>query len=412
MPKPAILLLMLAISSRCHAQRIHYIYIKDIPSIVDYTADFKSVSDRVNAKYTHLKNKHIDGTLLQAQYLALVKDAKTNLEYGAILLRYFANLKNSHANVIFKKYYKHCSAILLENRVFIAYLGDSIFIKNGIREKDEILKINDIPVLTYIQDEAKYISASTDLHRTYLTVSGLFSSYVEERRTYTIKTSAGEKEISVFFDDPPAQQASKVSGPAPANIETKVLNDSVAYLSILSMTGTVLDEFIKAFDTLSKKQVLIIDIRRNQGGNSANSEKIAEYLISKKQKACVSNRWLKPKDNHFKGKLFMLIGPYTVSAAESFVLDVSEDGTVTLVGMPTAGDTGNHPCFYNSSLGYSYWFPSRKNAQVSPHGFPMEGNSIQPHHIVSKTITDYFDNKDPVLDYILQLIGKPASIPE
>ena len=47
-------------------------------------------------------------------------------------------------------------------------------------------------------------------------------------------------------------------------------------------------------------QNLIIDIRRIQGGNSANSEKIAEHLISKKQKACVSNRWLKPKDNHFR----------------------------------------------------------------------------------------------------------------
>lgn len=400
---------MLAIFSRCHAQPVHYIYIKDIPASSDYTADFKSVSDRVNAKYTHLKNKHIDGSLLQAEYMALVKNSKTNLEYGAILLRYFAGLKNSHANAIFKKYYKHCSAMLLENRVFIASLGDSVFIKNGVREKDEILKINGIPVLTYIQNEAKSISASTDLHRTYLTVSNLFSSYIEERRTYTIKTPAGEKEISVFFDDPPVPQVSKVPAPAPANIETKLLNDSVAYLSILSMTGTVLDEFIKAFDSLSKKQVLIIDIRRNQGGNSANSEKIAEYLISKKQKACVSNRWLKPKDNHFKGKLVMLTGPYTVSAAESFVLDVSEAGTAILVGMPTAGDTGNQPRFYNSSLGYSYWFPSRKKAQVSPHGFPMEGKSIQPHHSVSKTIADYFDNRDSVLDYVLQLISKPAT---
>lgn len=402
----AILRLAFIACSVCHAQNIPYIYIKDIHAATDYTADFKTVSDHVNKKYTHLKDKHIDGAVLQATYLALVKHAGTNLEYGTVLLRYFAALKNSHANVIFKKYHIPCSAVLVENRVFLSYVGDSLFIKNGIREKDEILKIDGIPVLTYIQSEAAYTSASTDLHRTYLTVSNLFSNYIAESRTYTIRTFAGEKKVTVAFNDLPTRQASKASGPAPANIEAKVLNDRVAYISIASMTGTVVEEFIKAFDTLSKKQVLIIDVRRNQGGNSANSEKIAEYLISEKQKACVSNRWLKPTGNHFTGRLFLLISPYTVSAAESFVLDVSQSGNTLLAGMPTAGDTGNQPRFYSSSLGYSYWFPSRKKAQISPKGFPMEGKSIEPDYAVSETIADYFANKDTVLEYVLQLISK------
>lgn len=403
-----LLLFFLSVSHSGKAQD-NNIYIKDIPANGDYTADFKKVSDNVNANYTHLKNKNIDGPLLQSEYLALVKDARTNLEYGAILIRYFAALKNSHANAIFKKYYKNCSALLLENRVFMAYVGDSLFIKSGIREKDEVLQINNIPVLTYLQNQAKYTSASTDLHRTYLAASNLFSNYFEEDRTYTLKTASGEKKITVHFDDTPirqAQQPSRPSSQSGGKVERKILNDRVAYINLLSMTGNVVDEFVQAYDTLCKKPFLIIDLRRNQGGNSGYSEKIAEYLLSKKQKACVSSRWLTPRENHFTGKLFVLTSPYTVSAAESFALDLLESGNATLIGMPTAGDTGNQPQFYNSEMGYSYWFPSRSHAQVSPKGFAMEGESLQPQYAVHKTVADYLADNDTILEYALHLISK------
>lgn len=405
--KPIIALLLFAcICSAGFTQNVNYIYIKDIPASADYMADFEKVSDNVNKKYTHLKSKKIDGTLLQAQYMALVKSTTSNLEYGDILLRYFAALRNSHTNAIFKKYYKNCSATLIENRVFISYLGDSLFVKNGIHEKDEITQINHMPVLTYIQKQENYTAASTDLHRKYLTVSGLFSSYYEEDRTYTIITSSGEKNITVHFDDVPIKETVKPTNTTTSKIESKVLNDSIAYISILGMTGNVVEEFVKAFDSLSAKQFLIIDVRRNQGGNSGYSEKITEYLITNGQTACVSNRWLTPKDNHFTGKLFVLTSPYTVSAGESFVLDLLESGNAVLIGMPTAGDTGNQPEFYTSKLGYSYWFPSRKKAQVSLKGFAMEGENIQPHYAVSKTVADYFSNRDAILNYTLNLITK------
>jgi len=403
--KASILLLAFLIHAVGCAQNTNYIYIKDIPAEADYTADFEKVSDAVNEKYTHLKAKNLDGASLREKYMTLVRNAKTNLEYGDILLRYFAELKNSHSNAIFKKYYKNCTASLIEGRIFLSYLGDSLFSKQGINEKDEILKINHIPVLTYIQNQEKYTSASTDLHRMYLTVSGLFSSYNEEDRTYTFNTSSGEKEITVHFDDTPIKEINKSVKP-PLKVEHKILNDSVAYIGILSMTGNVVEEFAAAFDTLSKKQFLIIDLRRNQGGNSGYSEKIAEYLITKGQKACVSNRWLSPKGNCYRGKLFLLTSPYTVSASESFALDLLESGNATIVGMPTAGDTGNQPQFYNSKLGYSYWFPSRNKAQLSPKGFPMEGTSIQPHYTVFKTITDFLANKDTILNYVLNIISK------
>lgn len=405
--KRTILLLLIFLSyTISYAQSISYIYIKDISAATGFEPDFEQVTDNVNKKYTHLNAKGIDGIALKNKYMALVKNAKSNTEYGDILLRYFAELRNSHASAIFKRYYKNCSATLVENRVFISFVGDSTLTNYGVKEKDEIIRINNIPVLAYISDQEKYTAASTDLHRKYLTVSGLFSSYYKEDRTYTMKTSTGEKNIVLHFDDSPIQQKTTPQNQKNSNIEAKILNDSIAYIAITSMTGNVVNDFAKAFDTLSNKHSLIIDVRRNQGGNSGYSEKIAEYLITNKQTACVSNRSLNPKENHFKGKLFILTSPYTVSAAESFVLDLLESGNATIVGMPTAGDTGNQPQFYSSKLGYSYWFPSRSKGQISLKGFPMEGENIKPHYAISKSIIDYFADKDTILNYTLGLIQK------
>jgi carboxyl-terminal processing protease len=396
--------IFLLISISGCTQNVNYINVKNILNNTDYVSDFQKVSDNVNDNYTHLKTKNIDGKLLQSQYLDLVKNAKSNIEYGEILIRYFAELRNSHSNAIFNKYYIDCSAALIENRLFIAYVGDKLFVDNGVKEKDEIVKINDKPVQDFLKEREKYVSGSTEWHRKYLNVSSVFSSYFEENRTYSIQTKDGLKEISVHFSDKPIEVKQQTKSPVTSKAESKILNDKVAYIDISGMTSSVVEDFVKAYNSVEKYPNLIVDLRKNTGGNSGNSEKIVEYFISQKQTACVSRRSLKPQENAYKGKLYVLTSVFTCSAAESFAIDLLESGNTTFVGMPTAGDTGNQPKFYNSKLGYSYWFPSRKTPQISPKGFAMEGESIKPHHVVARTISDYLAGNDTILNFTLNLI--------
>ena len=51
---------------------------------------------------------------------------------------------------------------------------------------------------------------------------------------------------------------------------------------------------------------------------------------------------------------------------------------------------------------YGIWFriPTR-DPHFSPKGYPMEGTSIEPHHKVEQTVEDFFDDKDTVIEYIL-----------
>ena len=113
---------------------------------------------------------------------------------------------------------------------------------------------------------------------------------------------------------------------------------------------------------------------------------------------------MEPTDDAYQGKVFLLTGPITFSAAESFTLDMKESGNATLVGEPTAGDTGNHPV--NFSTSHDVWFrvPTRE-PQNSPKGFPMEGMNIQPHYVVHQTVDDFMQDKDTQLEYVLRLIS-------
>ena len=112
-----------------------------------------------------------------------------------------------------------------------------------------------------------------------------------------------------------------------------------------------------------------------------------------------------PQPNAYTGKLFLLTSNKTISAAESFTLDLKESGLATLVGERTAGDTGCGPKVFTSKYGICFYIPTRE-AGVSPKGFPMEGTCIEPHHEVKQTIADFFDNKDTIIEYVLnELIG-------
>ena len=52
---------------------------------------------------------------------------------------------------------------------------------------------------------------------------------------------------------------------------------------------------------------------------------------------------MQPEADAYKGKIYLLTDTYTLSAAESFTLDMKESGNVTLIGEATGGDTGNGP---------------------------------------------------------------------
>lgn len=124
----------------------------------------------------------------------------------------------------------------------------------------------------------------------------------------------------------------------------------------------VMEDFKAVYPKVKDLPYLIIDVRRNGGGNSMNGVNICKYFIREAQPHCVSKSYImQPEADAYKGKIYLLTDTYTLSAAESFTLDMKESGNVTLIGEATGG--------------YRQWPPSflYQTADLFPYPYPPAG---------------------------------------
>lgn len=378
-----------------------YVYMEQMqvqPS--QYVADFDEIDAMVRNSYTHIEAKGLDMDSLYTIFHTRVAKATTPTVYGSIVCEYMAALDNCHSFVLFKNYAIDFNVEMVEDKVFVKRIGVDTLDTLGIACKDELVAIDGTPIASWIEENKKYIPASTPRSREHYTAWSVKRSYTPIQRTYTFKTSTGIKDVTLTF----CEENSRFTG-AREPIEQRIIADSIGYIAINTLGDKeVVNLFTEALAQVAKLPYLIIDVRNNGGGSSWYGEQIAAYLIREPQEASVSGVQLKPSPRCYQGKLYILTDVECGSAAESFVLDLKESGDATLIGMPTAGDTGNNPRVQTTSYGTSFNIPTRKFAQVSPQGFPMEGIGIEPHLRVEQMISDYLDDVDTQLEFAIKEI--------
>lgn len=189
------------------------------------------------------------------------------------------------------------------------------------------------------------------------------------------------------------------------DVTWKKLSSKVGYIDVRSMLDGVDKQFSKAFASLSRLPFLIVDIRNNGGGSSSVGDFIAQHLI-KGKRTIWDGTTLSPSPDSYKGKVIVLAGPVTVSAAESFLITMKESGDAIVVGTPSAGDTGGNPRLFKTTYGMYYWVPIGHPFKYSPKGFPLEGEGIKPHHLVPMKVDDFLTGKDSQLSYAEELTHK------
>ena len=212
------------------------------------------------------------------------------------------------------------------------------------------------------------------------------------------------------------------------------------------------DEFLEnIFGDIQERDIesLIIDLRRNQGGASEYGDRVLDYLTDrpftqlKSVDVTVSEfvkqeflgyvpaflRWLPieylqpflrplwtgdvgdvvgidfepvpPSENplRFRGEVFVLIGPGTMSSASLFAAAIKHYGLGTLVGEETGGFATMYGNIVDARLpntGLKVWMPT---SVVNGHG---EGPVI-PDYEVRDTASDVAASRDAVVDFTLKL---------
>lgn len=369
----------------------------------DFKSEFEEIYSITLDNYSLYKSKGLNMDSIHDSFSKRIENADIDrIEFGNILKEFFSALNVGHSFVYLRDYTAAYSPKFIDERIFIDNPNEYMQMY-GFKDKDEITTVNGTAVPEWLDQHEKFISASTDDARRLNTALAVFRSWGDTIATYGVVRDADTLEIKL-----PLKKYDHLPQMAEDNqlVKWEIMNDSIGYINILSMTNPVTDEFIKAYGNVRELPYLIVDVRSNEGGNSGNGMDIAEYLIKKPQPHCVSpSKIMEPKSDSYKGKLYLLISPQTFSAAESFALGIKESGNAVLIGSATAGDTGNSPRTFHTSKGIYFRLPTREPSE-SPKGFPMEGIGIGPDYEVRQTVSDFMNNHDTVLDFTIGLIQK------
>ena len=144
----------------------------------------------------------------------------------------------------------------------------------------------------------------------------------------------------------------------------------------------------RLFSALDQRQParLIIDLRHNSGGNHIEWPLVRGLI----RRPFIDN----------PGRLFLVTGRTTYSAAQHLTTQIERYTEATLVGEPTSGKpnhdgSGDRFTLPNSGIGI------RTSIQYYQDSDPYDHRPMtKPHISIPLSSTDYAANRDPVLDFI------------
>jgi tetratricopeptide (TPR) repeat protein len=178
--------------------------------------------------------------------------------------------------------------------------------------------------------------------------------------------------------------------------------DRALYVHVSQVANKSGGETLPAFGLRLRRVVdstdvrsLILDLRRNNGGNTYLYPELLRTLI------------------HFDAqpghRLFVIAGRYTYSAAMNLLTDINRLTNAVIVGEPSGGT----PIQLGGDAGTTLLPYSGVSAELSTRTWQLTSPGDTRHWIapdmpVSLTAADYFANRDPVLEAVLRVLRRPV----
>jgi len=174
----------------------------------------------------------------------------------------------------------------------------------------------------------------------------------------------------------------------------------------------------------SKTENLVLDLRNNQGGDIENGVFLLSYLLDKpftvvQDYVCIENSELvhcngpslgvhKPKQDNFKGKLFVLINGGSFSNSGIVASCLQANNRAVFIGDETGGSDHALAGFIktlslpNSNIRIE--LPTRQFLITDKT--PNTGHGIFPTHVIKPLLADILEGKDTEMNYTIGLINK------
>lgn len=239
---------------------------------------------------------------------------------------------------------------------------------------------------------------------------------------------------------------------------TEMTEDNIAVIRMTSFQDDSLPGKIYAeFEQLKEAKAFIVDVRANQGGNSANADAIASLFIRGDFKSCFGETqvyeptykaWAMFREDFAKmsleeakkqfadsdeelkayrmrrniffledgggdvtnnapgfleGPIVVLMNENTVSAAEDFVDVMKKYTGATFVGQNTAGTSGQ-PLFESLESGGMFRFCTRRC--IAQNGEDIYNKGFAPDVRVAQTFEDFAAGRDRAFEQALEILRR------
>lgn len=119
-----------------------------------------------------------------------------------------------------------------------------------------------------------------------------------------------------------------------------------------------------------------------------------------------------PKPNAFSGKIYLLISPFVASAGSLFASMVKSDEETVVIGQEALGGyyghTGHIPVTYKLPETGLFLTFSLVDLEQDVQKLPdqKDGDGVKPDYTVEQTIQEYLNNKDSVLEFTKSMINQ------
>lgn len=340
--------------------------------------------------------------------------------YHLAVRRLAARIDDSHAVTLSQRLFRYFGLFFppfksatIEGKIVITYVYRYLVPdRETLRPGDIILKANDVPVETLIQNIVKYIPASNEPVRQRNLNRDMFRGHTAGM-TLTVLRDGVEKTIEVPRDYNPAilEHEKQIDlGPV-----WKILDGNIGYVDMGRLEQEQVDN---AMNDLHNTRAIIFDLRKNPLGTTylipehLNPEKVPFVKFTKQDPESPGDYYYAEplycgpesyNEDYYKGMVILLFNEFTQSHAEFTTMALQTAPRATLIGSQTSGADGNICTIflpgeietYFSTLGVYY-----------PDGRATQRIGIVPDIEVRPTIQGLREGRDELLEKALEFINK------
>jgi carboxyl-terminal processing protease len=379
---------------------------------------FEKVWREIRDHYYDPSYNGVDWNAVRERYAPLVDATTKDQEFYALISQMTSELHDAHTRFSSPEQWKNFRR---QQGVTVGFSVDDVDGKSvvtsvipgtdaahaGIEPGMVVLRVQDKPIAERIAEiESKRPPSSSERATRWFIYNRVFAGPADAPVKVALRRADGsEFEVSV---------RRQIYSAAP-DVITHVLPSGNVYIRFDGFQHPVTKEFRDALQKFRDAPGLIVDLRRNGGGDLAVLLPIASYFFGKKTlfakdstrtgKPLSSYVGLfklplqlyvgKPGDQIYSGPVTILVDAHSASSSEVFAAGMQDNGRAKIIGSQSCGCVLGiaRPRVMKGGgvleMSEVLWF--------SPKGRKLEGTGIIPDQVVTPTMFDLQRGRDAVL---------------